>query len=86
MPACEIESIEPQAIPFCPFVTGLKPSQALAAQAKIDGAVKSPTSALRDAQKGLNVHLVRLPLSKLASLEFGAFYDTIRRIWFGAVI
>jgi hypothetical protein len=33
-----------------------------------------PTSAFRGAQKGLNV---RLPLSSLARLESGAFYEAI---------
>jgi hypothetical protein len=38
-----------------------------------DGSVKSPTSAFREARKGLKVLNVRLGLSKLARLEFFSF-------------
>jgi hypothetical protein len=40
---------------------------------KFDGSVKSPTSAFREATKGLKVLNVRLGLSKLARLEFFSF-------------
>jgi hypothetical protein len=46
---------------------------------KLDGSVKRPISALRFAQKNLNVLNVHRP--KLARFEFGAFYEAIEAIF-----
>jgi hypothetical protein len=42
-----------------------------------DSPLKNPTSALREAMKGLNVLNVRLNLASLARLEFVTFYGAI---------